>query len=482
MKKSPSSRSVELSTNRTYQALRCLGAPMQKRFALFLQSPYCNRSKTMSKLGLAFLDSIARGNEQFDKNAIWAAVFSDEPYKDVNFRKACSDLLKMMERFMAYEILESDEEQSHVNTLKFVVNQKLTPISSSVFNDLREKKIENKYHSSEFFKTQYDIERMFYLYMNYDQKLSEKSNVEDISHHLDQFYWIEKLKLYIVVLSHRQMGNFDYKLQFAEELLLFLRQYPVEESPALAIYYYSFLTMYEPDITAHYFNLKRLLEINVSYIPQKEAIEFFDSAMNYCTGKLNRGDRIFLDEYFDLFEKALNANVYIVGGEIAVWRFNNVVGISLRMGKFDWAENFIEKYKPYLPKNTRENTYSFNMARVYRFQGKFDKVLDLLQSVEYEDFAYNIISKVTLLVTYYELKSFDPLDSFLESFRVFLNRNKQMPAQPKKAHLNLIKYVRRLIRLIPGDKKAIAKLREEITQDRANTINHEWLLEKLSEL
>jgi hypothetical protein len=70
----------------------------------------------------------------------------------------------------------------------------------------------------------------------------------------------------------------------------------------------------------------------------------------------------------------------------------------------------------------------------------------------------------------------------MESFRVFLNRHKNIPLQRRRSYLNLLKYVRRLTRLLPGDKAGVEKLREEVVADRAVTVNHEWLLEKLREL
>jgi hypothetical protein len=109
-------------------------------------------------------------------------------------------------------------------------------------------------------------------------------------------------------------------------------------------------------------------------------------------------------------------------------------------------------------------------------------VLALLRNIEYEDIGYNLISKAMLTITYYELEEYDTLDSLLESFRVFLNRHKNIPTQTRKIYLNLIKYTRRLMRLAPIDKPAIALLREEIISEKANTVNHEWLLEKLTEL
>ena len=217
-------------------------------------------------------------------------------------------------------------------------------------------------------------------------------------------------------------------------------------------------------------------------MPQKEAVELYDSALHYCTGKLNKGIRLFLQEYFDLFENAIEKDIFLEKGELAPWRFNNIIGVALRLGKLDWAENFINKYKSYLPPDNQENTYTFNLARVYFYQNKFEKVLALQRNLEYEDIGYNLISKSMLVLTYYELDEQDALDSFTESFRVFLNRHKNLPQQRRRSYLNLLKYVRRLTRLTPGDKEGVGRLRDEITREKATTVNHEWLLEKLDEL
>ncbi len=106
----------------------------------------------------------------------------------------------------------------------------------------------------------------------------------------------------------------------------------------------------------------------------------------------------------------------------------------------------------------------------------------MLKTIDYEDIGYNLISKMMLLITYYELDKVEELDSFTEAFRVFLNRHKHLPQPRRVSYLNLIKYTRRLMRLSPGDKTAIDRLRDEINREKASTVNHEWLLEKLDEL
>lgn len=473
---------VEFHTNKTWLVLRHFDHMERRRLMKFMASPYFNQSKTMAKLCELLLRLIEQGKPGFDRREIWGKLFPGEEYDDVNFRKYCSDLLKFLEVFMAQEAIVKDESRQEIDTLDFIVSRKVEPLYTGTFREIRAEMEKRPYRSLDYYQKQYEIERQYYLMMDFDQKVNQRTNIEAISENLDFYYWIQKLKLYTATLTHKKTGNFEYNLNFVAEILQYLSQYPIEEVPELAAHYYSFLMLHEEENSEHYYSFRRLLDKHGSFMPQKESIELYDSALHYCTGRLNKGDRGFLEEYFAVFEEALDKRIFIVNGELAIWRFNNIVGVALRLGSVDWAEEFVMKNKDYLPLDTRENTYTFNLARVYRYQQKFDKVLDLIQNVEYEDVGYNLISKAMLTITYYELDAYETLSSFLESFRVFLNRQKNLPQQRRKSYLNLIKFVRRLTRLLPGDKAAVAKLREEIIREKASTVNHEWLLEKLGEV
>ncbi|MEM1323958.1 MAG: hypothetical protein AAGG75_27100, partial [Bacteroidota bacterium] len=98
-----------------------------------------------------------------------------------------------------------------------------------------------------------------------------------------------------------------------------------------------------------------------------------------------------------------------------------------------------------------------------------------------EDVSYNLGSKLMLTATYYETDEIEPLYSLLESFRAYLNRHKEIPNQRRKNYLNLIKFTKKLTKVIPGDKKAIDKLKQEIDSS-GGIMNEEWLKEKIAEL
>ncbi|MBK7936040.1 MAG: hypothetical protein IPJ82_02745 [Lewinellaceae bacterium] len=468
--------------NKVYQVLQHLDNTEHKRLLKYLYSPYFNQSQTLTKLYEILFRNIEKGKPGFDREVVWQKLFPDEPFDDVNFRKYCSDLLKQVEGFMAQEIIARDETKQSINTLEFVVQRKIEVLYNSAFRQAREMVEKKPYRSLDYYFNTYLIERLNYAMMDFDVKVNMRANIEEISYNLDVFYWIEKVKLYSTALSHRKTGNYEYDIHFVHEIVHYLQNFPIDDIPELTVYYYTFLTLFDEENVENYYKLKALLDTYGGVMPQKEAVELYDSALHYCTGKLNKGIRPFLQEYFNLFENAIKKGIFLEKGELAPWRFNNIIGVAVRLGKLDWAESFVDTYKDYLPVDTRENTYTFNLARVYLYQKKYDKVLDLLRDIEYEDIGYNLISKAILTITYYELDEHDALDSFTESFRVFLNRHKNLPQQRRRSYLNLLKYVRRLTRLAPGDKDAIGKLRDEITRDKAVTVNHEWLLEKLAEL
>ena len=473
---------TEQYSNKVWQTLRCLTHEQHIRFLRYLRSPYFIMSKTMAPLCEVLVKLIERKEEGFDRQQVWQKLFPSEPYDDVNFRKYCSDLLRLVGAFMAQEIAEADELKKSIGTLTYAVQNRVEPLLSTTLRQARAAVEEKPYRSLEDFLSAYSVERQYYALMEFDVKVNTRANLEEISLQLDLFYWIEKLKLFSSMLSQQRTGNYQYDLKFMGQILEFLQGYPVEEVPELAIYYYSFLTLYEAENVSHYYNLRRLLDTHATVMPQKEAIELFDSALHYCTGKINKGDRAFLQEYFDVFAEAIQKGIFLQNGELATWRFNNLAASALGLGKLEWALNFVEKFKDHLPAESRQNTYSFNLARVYRFQKKYDQVLELLQNVEYEDIGVNMISKMMLLITHYERNDHEVLNSFIESFRVFINRHKNIPQQRRISYLNLLKYTRRLMRLKPGDKAAVTKLREEVSREKATIVNHEWLLEKLGEM
>lgn len=334
---------------------------------------------------------------------------------------------------------------------------------------------------SSYYFFQYEIEKNYYELTGFEINRTDKTNVEDIIINLDYFYLAEKLRLYCSVLSRQYVVSHEYELLFIDEIINHIKQHDYQDVPAVSIYYQIYLTQTDVDDESHYYRLKSLLNKHSLNFPQKEAYTMYSYAMNYCIRKSNRGQQNFLKELFELYKDLLEKELIFTDGEMSPWDFRNIVVAALRLGKYQWTEGFIKKYQFRLKENFRENAVTFNLAQLYFYQKKYDKVIELLREVEYEDPTYNLNSKTMLLTTYYEIDEIEPLYSLLESFRTYLNRHKDIPQQRRRNYKNLIKFTKKLTRIIPGDQDAIKKLKEEIESTKG-IVSVNWLKEKLAEI
>ena len=121
------------------------------------------------------------------------------------------------------------------------------------------------------------------------------------------------------------------------------------------------------------------------------------------------------------------------------------------------------------------------MAQVHFYKKQHEQVVELLSTVEYEDFTYNLNSKAMLIATYYETNEIDPLYSMLESFRTYLNRHDEIPEIRRENFHNLIRFTRRLTKVDTSIPEELDKLEDEIKATK-QVASQSWLLEKVQEL
>ncbi|MEM7040176.1 MAG: hypothetical protein AAF570_24625 [Bacteroidota bacterium] len=79
-------------------------------------------------------------------------------------------------------------------------------------------------------------------------------------------------------------------------------------------------------------------------------------------------------------------------------------------------------------------------------RGAYSNAKKLLREVEFTDVYYHLDSKALLLKTYFELRDWEPLESLIEAFRIYLRRNKMISDYQRKVYLNFLKFAKKLYR------------------------------------
>lgn len=468
--------------NKTYTILQSFDKYEVNRLRKFLQSPYFNMNEAIGTLFEIFIkDIFGKSKKELDKENIWSKIYGSKKYDDVRFRKLNSELLKLVEKFLAQQVYEDNPIRQATHLISAVGDKKLGKLYNSTMKAALRLSRQQEYKPASYFFYQFEIERNFYELTDFDTKRKDKSNIEDIAKNLDYFYIAEKLRIYCSALSRQREASYEYKIPLINEIIESLEKNDFLEIPPIAIYYQIYLTYVESDKEEHYFTLKNLISENIKLFPLQEANRIYTYATNYCVGKINQGNQKFIQEYFELYQNLLETELIFVEGKLNPWVFKNIVVIALRLGNYDWTEKFILNYSEKLPDSSRENAVTFNLAQLYFYQKKYTEVIRLLQQVEYEDPAYNLNSKMMLIAVYYETDEIEPLYSLLESFRVYLNRNKKLPLEKKHLYINFIKFTKKISRVIAGDKKSLERILAEI-DNTPNIHNRKWLKEKIAEL
>jgi len=475
-----------MRNSKLYSILEQFDKYEQNRCRKFLQSPYFNRDEAIVAIFDLLVEDINNGKKNcIEKQHIWEQIHLDAPYDDVRFRKYASDLTKLIEDFLCQQMYEHNPLQKANHLIEAVAEKKIEKLYNSSVRLAKRVSEKYPYRSADFYYENYAIENSYYNLVDYDTRRTEKSNFEEISRNLDYFYLGAKIKILCGIISRQSViASHDYEILIKDEVLSHIQKNLThyEAIPPIILYYQIYQMYLEPENEEHYFKLKNLLDKYALLFPKEEAnVEFYQNAQNYCIRKLNQGNKKFVRELFNLYKDMIAKEILIVDGELSPWYFRNINTIALRLGEYEWTESFIQEYQKFLPENMRENAVSFNLAQVYFYQKKYNEVVQLLQRVEFDDFTYNLNSKAMLLAIYYETDELEPLYSLFDSFRTYLNRHKDIPLPRRQAFGNLIKYTRNLTKILPGDTKAIQKLKKELEANK-NVASHGWLLRKIAEL
>jgi hypothetical protein len=478
----PPVTAIAVKPNKLYTVLQTLTRIEQNRLRKYVQSPYFNANEKLAQLLELLLDNLnAPYAEEWTREHYWQALCPDEPFNDVRLRKMQSDLLGMVEDFFAQQVYDNQKMRQAIYLTQAVRQREIDNLYASTLRAIAHLRAKNPFQSADFYLEQYDIEKSLYDLEQRALNRSERNNVERIINNLDYFYLSEKLRWYCTVLSQNNLVSHEYQLLFIDEIIAHIRQYRYEDIPIIAIYFHVLLTQSESSEEAHYFRLKELLQQHSSLLPPEELFDLYSLALNYCAKKINQGKADFLREFYKLYRYCLERGILYDPKnkhELSPWHFKNVVMASLRVGEYDWTEHLIKNYQDKLPKDYRENAISYNLAQVYFYTKKYDKAMELLRGVKYDDIAYELGARVMLMSMYYEQDEYNALDSLMKSFRTYLMRHHDLNETRRNQCLNQIKFVTKLTKLLASDKKAVQALKTEI-QETQHVANAAWLMEQL---
>jgi hypothetical protein len=469
-------------------ALKGLSIYELNSFSKYIHSPYFNVNKNISDYYDFLERHIKEGTaDDLSNETYWKVVFKNEPYHNQRFLKLNSDLLSLLEDFIAQQEYEGMTSLRACHKLAAAGKRNMTKLYNGILGDIGRLHKYEINQSSEFYLNKYMIEKNIFSLKTENEKKNEKFeidselNIQKISENLDIFYIAEKLRQFCSLLSWQKMYKLEITLFNIDSILEQSSRHPYSEYPAIKMYYTMVLTYIDENIIEHYYELKKLINEYIYLFPEYEQKEIYYTAISYCVNKVNKGDFSFQEETYLIYKETIEKNKLFLGGDLSPSDFRNVVFFALRVNEFDWTENFIHEYAEYLDPRYRDNAVEFSLARLEFYRKNYGKVLDHLNKVNYEDVWYNLNAKTLQLAAYYELDEYDALESLLQAYKMYIRREKSITPERKVHYLNLIKYTSSLMKVNPRDQAKILKIQEEISQTKG-IVSKPWLMEKVNEM
>jgi hypothetical protein len=454
------------------------------RLRKFLCSPYFNDQEDVIRLFEVINTILRKGSDNpalFKKERVWEILYPKKRMDDAHLRRLSSDLNQLTLRFLAEEHRAKDPLNETFELQKALGKPEMRKQLDTV-----ERQLIRHYENIQGKSAQTYLEQ-FNLYLSIFNRASKTVAASDYvdkllpaDHFLETFYIIQKLKFYVSWLVFRGFRSTEAEINLMPGFREYLHQSTYAAVPLIAIYLNIIDSLTEPEEEAHFQHLLSDLERFSGDLAHEDLRECHQIAQNYCAFKINRGKTEYYMVLFNLSRQMIALNILLEGTILQEGIFKNIITTSLVVGEFEWAEQFIQEYSTFLPVEIRENARTFNLANLYFFQKKYDQVINLLQNVEYSDVVYALSAKTVLVRTYYETEEFMALDSLIDSFRIFLRRNKLISRTFKTEYNNFLLFVKKLSILSPGNAKEVAQLRARI--ERCNAVGFKkWLLEKTNE-
>jgi len=448
-----------------------------REFKDFVASPFFNKNEELI-LYYEYLKKIAPKfpPKKITRQTVYKNLFPKKKYDDKHMNYLMSFLLKLAERYVGLRKYQEQKllPEYHVLTSMIDRNQEKHYQQNLIkahklVNNNEQQNIDTYYHK--FLLA--EIEHQHWVNKK-ERKYNE--HLQNTSDFFDYYFLANKLKYSCEMLNNQKLVSTPYIFNMIEDVNNYLKNKDLEKEPIINIYYHilKILTAEKPE--PFFLKLKELLFQNFELLTKEEMQQMYFHALNFCIGKIRKGESKYLEESLNLYIKGIESKLLLENDRLSPWTFKNVVKLGLRLKKYDWTERFIQDHHKMLEENFRKNALQYNLADLYYYKGNNQKAIEHLRNVEFTDVHYALDSREMLMRIYYELGENESLISLIASFNIYLKRNKIISSKVKQTYLNFITNLKLLLKKKNLD---LVKLEEKINSTEL-LVNRNWLLEQVN--
>jgi hypothetical protein len=452
------------------EIFRKLSSEEIRKLKKFIASPYFFQHDDVVKLYEYLFSKKYLSENNTNRTKIFKYLYGDIVYDDARLRYITSLATDVLEQFFQTERNNKNEVNNALSISKTLYEKQLPAYADTFLQKAISLHKQSTQQNAAYWQHAFHLEEEIFKQSN-QQSRSKENNIQAIINTLDQYYITQLLKYACIATSYQQIIKQDYQYILLQTILNIAEKDETILNKSALIYY----KIYQLYILQYFDDLLQLLPTHSAYFATDELKDIYLLIINFGIKQLNSGNTSFAQKLYSIYQSGLQNNVFIDNEHISRFTFTNVVFTGLQTGDFDGVLSFIHSYEKYLPENSRKSTIGFNKVRYHYFLKEYKTALQYLTDYEYNDILQNLAIKNMQLKIYVETQEWETLDSFLNTFSVFLHRQKGL-GYHQLNYKNTIKYTKRIPEIVYSSKKIKTAFASEIKEEK-NLLDKDWFLE-----
>ncbi|HFA48731.1 MAG TPA: hypothetical protein ENJ95_06925 [Bacteroidetes bacterium] len=454
-------------------------------FHKFLSSPWFNGSAKVRSI----FQKVKGHHPTFHSprlthRSIFKKAFPGEAFNRHKLDKYLSDLCKLLQRFMAQQEFEKDENLRQGMVTRFLGQHGQYGLLEKHHREAVQKLERQPIKGAAVYGQQ--LQLLQELYFNPDcKKLPGAGAVlPKMMNALDREYALRKLFLACEAINVAQVAGEQLNISLPDEMQLWLSTFADDSHPVFRVFVnLNRLLQGEGDEGIFTETMQLALEHfdEMEYMERTAAISLL---INHAARKYHQtGRRCFLNYVHQLQLFGLQKNMFLYNGKMNESTFFNISNTAVLLGKIEYANDFIEKNKKYLNEKEREEVVALAKAFLSLHDNKAETALEQVSRVKFISLRYKLIARPLKSQCLFEIQKTKPgyrrvLHSELNAFKKFINKNNKIQKARKTRYLDFI-YILKKINNYSGKHEELESLKNKFKTGRP-IVARKWLLDKIN--
>lgn len=481
-----------MEKSKLIQILKAFSANEWNDFEKFVESPYFNKGRNY----IVLLKELKQFYPEFNSNNLnslylYSRIFEGKTHNRNVIKVMFTGLYKLAVEFLIQQEVKENKFRKELYLLHQLSSRNIDSIHDSLFSSIENTLLNNK-AGLDIFETlaQLQAHKVQHSYKGNFLKTVKESIPTRADYHMFSFMilLLNEVRDQIVLKdSYNITTSKDLSGQIFNKLdLKKLINYTEKHYPHLSRILNTIITCYAASVTTDdvYHKAKELMMENFGLFEKSLQLQIICIMEGASSIRLRSGKREFIREWHEIHRFSLEnfSHLYEDLKYIHPSFADNMINMAFWNKEYAWIVSFLNNHKYEFPEEFKKYLIGIGNAYIFYSRKEYREALKILSGINDKLFSFRQKVNNLQLYIYYELNEFELAINKLDSFRHFINSNKNFDELAKNKSIIFVNMYEQLLKYKLGNKEIDLKQLRSIILREDPAQGLDWLLEKIEEI